>query len=814
MRWVIRALGALLLVAVVAIGWVVSGRGRGPVVDGRLSFAGLDQPVEVFRDQYAIPYVFAQNTPDLIRAQGFVTAQARIFQMEAYRALATGRLAEAIGERGLGNDREMRRLGLRRNAVRHAARLSRDARDHLDWYAQGINAYLREHAGDLPVELRLSGFQASPWTVDDLVTVLHFVSWNQAANHRTELTMQRVIDKLGDRAAELLPLNTSPDRQRPLATGTDAPGAGTAASGAMRLALAESTRPPTGAETPGIASLSPAPLAALGSNNWVIAPARSASGAAVVVNDPHLDARALPGFWFPIGLFSPEIRAVGAGLPAMPGILVGRNEQVAFGVTNAYGDSQDLFIERLAPGKPEHYVDGDRVVPFDQTTETIRVKDSAAPGGMREETLTIRRTVRGPIISDQPLGAQNDRLLSLRLTTADLDDPEIGIDRLLRARSAAEVDQAVQRMPMLYFNFVFADRQGTIGHRASGRVPIRRSGHGVHPKAVTGEDDWIGVIAPDRMPGQLAPARGWIATANHDTRPDDYAHEYSSYFAPPYRYERIAQVLDAGRAMKTDDQRALMMDTLNLQARRLVPILVSALGDQPEHAQWVKLLSEWDFHDRADRPAPLIYQHLYQRLVYETFVDELGDEVARAWLKSWYGWQGRFDRLSATPDSKWFDDTRTPEVETLPDLVRRAARAVGEELRARHGTDAAAWRYGDEHRLHFDAPLRRSGIGRDLLGRPARPFDGSGETVLRARAPFLGNQDVELFASMRLVADLGDDQKVMGVVSGGVVERQFHPSQKDQLDAWFAGELLPWWFDRQAIERHATHRMTLVPAGR
>jgi penicillin amidase len=245
---------------------------------------------------------------------------------------------------------------------------------------------------------------------------------------------------------------------------------------------------------------------------------------------------------------------------------------------------------------------------------------------------------------------------------------------------------------------------------------------------------------------------------------------------------------------------------------RLLPAIVAALKAAPEQADLVAILEAWDGLDRAELAAPLIYHRLYQQLAYETFVDDLGPELALAYLKQWYVWQERFDRLATTPDSPWFDDARTPQRETLADLIRRSAATVRAELAARHGADPGAWRWGAEHRLAFDSPLRRTGFGRDLLGRAPAPMDGSGETVLRARTSFMKGFDVEFFSSLRLVADLADDEKITAVVTGGVVERQFHPHQQNQLEAWFAGELLPWWFDRRAVEANAVQRQTLVPA--
>ncbi|MDO8418396.1 MAG: penicillin acylase family protein [Rubrivivax sp.] len=779
---------------------VFMGVGRGPRVDGELGLPGLTDKVRVLRDEYGIPYIFAANTPDLIRAQGFVTAQDRIFQMEGYRAIATGRLAEAIGDAGLANDRQIRLLGLTRNAARHAKLLSPEAREFLGWYAEGMNAYITGHANDLPLELGLAGFTARPWTLDDMVTVLHYVNWSQAANVKAELVMQQLVDKFGaDKAAsDLAPINVNPDRQRQPAI-VGAAGAGQRLGLEDRHLLAEFT-----------AGGAMAPIA-VGSNNWAIGKSRSASGAAVLVNDPHLDSRMLPGIWHPIGLFTPQIQAVGAALPAVPGITVGRTPHVAFGVTNAYGDSQDLFIERLAPGQPDHYLDGDQVRPFQVIDEVIRIKDKAAPGGFREERMKIRATVRGPIVSGAVFGYDGDQLLSLRMASAELAGGAIGIDQLLTARNVAEVDRAAQAMNVMYFNYVFVDSNGGIGHRATGSVPVRASKQGSHPKPAGAADDWLGFIPSDQMPGTLSPARDWVGTANNDNRPDDYAFDYSSYFSPSYRYRRIAEVLGRGKGMTTQDQLKLMLDIDNLQSRRLLPILVEALQADPAQAEFARLLAAWDGREDAAQAAPLVYHRLYEQLAYETYVDDMGDALARTYLGQWYMWQERFDDLLRTPDSPWFDDARTPHKETLPDLVRRAAVTVRGELGAKHGADAAAWRWGDAHRIHFFSALRRTGAGRDLLGYAERPMNGSGETLMRALTPYLGDGQVQFFASMRLVADMADNEKVQAVVSGGVVDRQFHANQKDQLPAWTEGRLLTWWFSPQQVEAHARHRLELVP---
>ena len=766
---------------------------QGPQVEAQLALPELSGPVTVMRDMYGIPYIFADNTPDLIRAQGFVTGQNRLFQMEFYRLSTPGRLAEVVGEAGLGNDREMRLIGIRRNAERHAALLSPEARAFLGWYVEGLNAYIRDHAADHPAELKMLGLTPTPWTIEDVVTILHFANWSQAANYKAELLTQKLIDRFGlERVrSELLPILTNPDRQA-----KDSPAiAGTG----QALGLAQARMLLSGEE--GGEAL------AFGSNNWAVAPARTASKAAVVVNDPHLDARALPGPWHPVGLHAPGIRAIGVSLPGIPGLLVGRNEHVGFGVTNAYGDSQDLFIEREAPGGASHYLEGEEAIAFGVIEETIRVRDPQAPTGFRTETLVVRTTKRGPVVAE---GLAGGRLLSLRTAAAELPGGGLGFDGLLTARTAADVDNAVQAMDVLYFNYVFGDKEGVVGHRASGRVPIRRAGHGSFPTEAGPQDDWIGMIPPDRMPGQRAPERGWVGTANHDTRPDDLELYYTSYAAPDYRYRRMIEVLDQAQNMTTADQSALMLDTKNLQAPSLLPALVATLSASRDHADLAAVLRSWDGHDDAEAPAPLIYQRLYQQIAYETFVDDMGEDLAKDYLKQWYVWQERFDRLIATPDSAWFDDSRTAERETLPDLIMRSAATVREALTARHGDDPAQWTWGSEHRIAFFSLLRPSGPQRDAFGFAERGMSGSGETLMRARTGFM-SEPVEFFASMRFVADLGDPDRVEAVLAGGAVDRQFHPHQKDQLPIWTEGKLTDWWLAAENVKANAVAMQTLTP---
>jgi penicillin amidase len=803
LKWTAAALLALLVVAALGAWWMVRSAAHAQV-DGSMKLASLSAPVTVLRDELGVPYIFAANTPDLIRAQGFVTTQHRLLQMELFRATWRGELAASFGPDALPGDIRMRVLGIRRNGERHAAKLAASSRDFFQYYVDGINAYITNHVADHPLELKAAGLTPRPWSVADLVALVHFVHYTHSTNFKAEVVAQKIIDKIGgQRAAEIMPLTINPDWSSQPVPQKTALAAAPGVAG-LNLQWRDLAIAPDDLNHQG-----------LGSNNWAVGPSRSKSGKAMVSNDPHLDNRILPGTWHPVGLFAPDIQAVGAALPGMPGILIGRTKHVAFGVTNAYGDVQDVYVETLDPSNRGNYMDGGRSVPFEVVAETIKIKDKAAPGGMREQSLLLRFTKRGPVISDHAgLGPKGDKLLVLRSTDAEVLGPVIGIEGLLTAPDVAAFDREVQKIDLMMFNFVFGDDKGAIAHRATGAVPIRSGADGGMPRIVPkdGRDDWTGFIPKDRMPGMTNPPRAWVGTANHDTRPQGFPWYYTNYVSPNYRYTRIGQVLGNATQMTVDDHLKLMRDDRNLQSDKLRPAIVAALKDDPAQRDLAALLAAWDGVDRAEQAAPLVYQTLYREIAIGTFRDELDDDVVNDMLSTWYFWQQRFDALLATPNSAWFDDVDTADRrETLADVIRAAAPRARARIEAEQGKDPAAWRWGKAHTLRFVSPLRRTGAGQELLGGFTLERSGSGETLNRGVYDFQKPFAVNFFASMKMVADLGDPDKIEAIMAGGVSERHFQEHQNDQARLWAAGERRPWWFNPEQARSHAKSSMTLTP---
>ena len=340
-----------------------------------------------------------------------------------------------------------------------------------------------------------------------------------------------------------------------------------------------------------------------------------------LASDPHLDPRILPGVWYPLGIITPEIRAVGANIPGLPGIALGRTDYISIAMTNNYGDMQDLYVETVDPNSPDRYLEGKISLPFEVIEETLKIKDKEAPDGYREEKIKVRLTRRGPVVSGILPGLETEKVISLRWAPVESMAPVIGLSGLLTARSTADLHEALARVPMLCLNWVFADVKGNIGYRASGKLPVRDRGDGTFPHQVTsGEDNWKGWIPQADMPHSDNPARGWLGTCNHKTVPSDYPFYYSSYFAPSYRYRRIKELMKSPGPKTVDNHWQYQRDVKNLMAAKIAPVMAKALLAHEDTKEMGKILSNWNFMDEPDLAAPTIFQATYinfARLVFE-----------------------------------------------------------------------------------------------------------------------------------------------------------------------------------------------------
>jgi penicillin amidase len=461
------------------------------------------------------------------------------------------------------------------------------------------------------------------------------------------------------------------------------------------------------------------------------------------------------------------------------------------------------------PDNPENYLEGSVSIPFEVIEETLRFKDKASPGGFKEEKIEIRRTGRGPVISGVISGLKTDKVITVRWSSFEAMAPSIGFERLMGCRTVAEVRRALKEVNQVSLNFVFADSRGDIGWQVTGKLPIRIQGEGLVPYVVKdGTDNWTGWIPWDDMPHAVNPARGWLGTCNHMTVGRDYPYHYTTHASPSYRYRRLIELMDAPGKKSVDDHWEFQRDAVNLMAKTIAPVMSRVLLSHEDTKKMGQVLAGWDFIDSSDKAAPTIFQSVYREFALLVYTDELGDDLARTMLNNWYFWQERLQKMVLENNSPWFDDVNTSDKkETRDDLFHQAALVAGENLKSTLGADPDEWLWGKVHVHEFVSPIRRSGTGKEWLGGGSHPASGSGQTLYRGIYEFNEPYKVTISASIRIVADLGDPDKILAVLPG----RQFDPHTTDQVESFMNGNKVYWWFSDEAIREHAQHTLTLSP---
>ena len=693
-RWTAYTLLTLILLLALIGGagywWLLQGL---PVIDGERRVAGLEAPVEILRDAHAIPHISGETMEDVIFAQGYVHAQDRLWQLEFQRRVGAGRLAEIVGADALPTDKFMRMLGFYRLAEANIADLSEDARRWLDAYAAGVNAFLADREGPLPPEFLLLGHDdIEPWRPADSVVWIKMMSLDLSRNWQNELLRARLATRLSDeQIADLWPGYAS-----------DAPI--TLASDLGDLDLDRLTQ-----------ALPPAPPPGMGSNGWVISGERSQTGAPLLVNDPHLGLRT-PGAWYLAHLKAPELELIGAGLPGVPGIALGHNGEIAWGMTNTGPDTQDLFIEKIDPADPTRYLTPEGPAPFDSRNEVIAVKDA------EDVTFMVRSTRHGPVISDLlPDGgtvAGEDRVLALAWTA--LLENDTSIETLFDLTKATDWDgflATVERNTTPQQNVFYADRKGHIGMVAPGLVPVRRSGDGLWPvPGWTGEHDWIGFISEDALPKRIDPEDGQIVNANNRIVPPDYPHLITAFWEAPHRARRIEALIGDGRH-DLESFATIQLDQFSLLADTVLPLMLKSAPADQDADDVITRLAAWDRVMRAEAAEPLIFAAWYRAFTRLIYQDELGPLFSSYW-----GIRPQFIEHVLTAKPVWCDDQTTDPIETCEDLAARALPLALDDLAARYGDDPAAWRWGEAHPATMAHPI----LGQDAGARQPRQHRAAG----------------------------------------------------------------------------------------
>jgi penicillin amidase len=864
--WAVSVLVALIVVATGLVVWSV--RRAFPDLSGQLTLPGLSAPVTVYRDGYGIPQVYARSSADLFRAQGYLHAQDRFWEMDFRRHVTSGRLAELFGADQVPTDAFLRTLGWRGVAEQELPLLSPQTRTILQDYAEGVNAWLDANGGAAPsgvksleysvLGLANGGYTVQPWSPIDSLAWLKAMAWDLKGNYDSEIG-RAVLFAHGLTRAQVSQLYpTYPHHQnRPIVDG------GAVVNGAFD-AKATPAPPSAGAPTDAPASVwhdaagTLSDLSAaldqlpkligngddgIGSNSWVIGGSLTTTGKPLLGNDPHLSP-SMPGIWYQMGLHCDcEFNVEGFTFSGVPGVVIGHNERIAWGFTNLNPDVTDLYLER---------VDGERVLNGSTWTEVQQRDEVIKVAGGDPVTVTVRSTRHGPLLSDR----SRDLLTMARTPTVDASgSPLASVSQRPAAAPTASLDPAASGVPVAAAkapyavalrwtaldpgrtadsifllnkasnwsdfraaaalfevpaqNLIYADVAGNIGYQSPGKVPVRGHGDGTWP--APGWDpsyDWMGYLPFAELPTVYNPDDGWIVTANQAVVGPGYPHLLTHDWSYGYRSQRIMDLIRARTAtgkVSAEDIRAMQFDNRNSFAQTLVPVIRRVNPAGPVH-----LFDNWDFQQGESSAPAALYNAFWRHLLTRTF-DELPAQRPPNGNDRW--WEVVRPLLDQ-PNSPWWDDRSTPAVESLNDTFAAAMTDAVAELTARLGADPAAWRWGDLHTLELtNATFGKSGIDpiEWLFNRGPKGTSGGGAIVNATGWNAAEGYQVNAVPSMRMIVDMSNLDASRWVQLTGNSGHAFHPNYDDQFELWRTGENLSMPWTRSTIEAQARNTLTLNP---
>ncbi|HEY1731640.1 MAG TPA: penicillin acylase family protein [Terriglobales bacterium] len=854
LRIVIIVLALLLLIFLGFDYWFYHAvQNSAPQRDGTMQLSGLVAPVTVTYDARGVPNISAFNIPDLFFAQGYVTAQDRLWQMDMLRRFTSGDLAVVLGRDYIKYDRENRILGLREVAEKAAAQMDPQTRAQFEAYAAGVNAYILQHRKTLPLEFRFLGYAPHVWTVED--SLLVGLSMTEFLNHwlyKDKLEKENILARLGPQLTADLFVNRSWRDHPPIPPSSienDAPGelpsneeeeeqpAGSpkqksdlarpgaevqnysaALRGAEAPRVHRSWLPPSGSgqsslsavkkgedQRPllppesrgflqGLRAAAAGPIYAAqhlrpGSNNWVLSGAHTASGKPLLSNDMHLQLQ-IPNIWYEAHLTAGDFDVAGVTLPGLPYVVVGHNQRIAWGFTNLGPNVEDIYVEKF--NDQGQYLTPQGWMQPQHRQEIIRVK------GGSEITLDVVTTRHGPIITDLVPGEA--RKLALKWTAFDPRTSRVPFFAIDSAQNWQQFQAAFAQFGAPAQNVVYADIDGHIGYQATGLIPIRSSGDGSTP--VPGDDDaheWTGYVPFDKLPSVYDPPSGIIATANGRVTPDDYPYSLSIEWMSPYRTQRLYKLLSEPRKFTPADMLAIQTDVVSPFDRFCAERFVYSIDHTPKASKRAReaaeLMRNWDGTMDVDSAAATIA--VYSR-------DKLNEMLLKAKLgNDWtmYRW---------FPRSVWLEDVLTHEpARWLPggyssydQLLTAAVEAAVSDPGAAHVL--SLWRWGRMHRVEVTHPFwSHFPILKKTAGTGSQPWSGDENTIKQVTTKFAPSE--------RLTVDFANlDGSTLDIVNGQSGDI-FDDHYNDQWDAYYHGRTFPLPFSPEAVHHTAAHRLTLEP---
>ena len=839
LRVLLTIISVVVVIAIVlgAVG-VYLARSSFPHTINEVKISGLVSPIDIYRDSFGIPQIYAKTPHDLFFAQGYMHAQDRFWQMDFWRHIGSGRLSEMFGKTQLDKDLFLRTLGWARIAQKELSAMNADEQALLQAYADGVNAYLADHKGAAlsleyaVLKLITPGYSPEPWEPVNTLTWGKVMAWDLSSQGKSEIERAILVKTLTpQQIAEIFPpypadhpvvvpnfsISTTP-------SGAAIPSQGIQSlidlapafqSLAVSMAKVDAVLGPSGND--------------IGSNNWVIAGMRTSTGKPFLANDMHLSEQ-MPSIWYEIGLHCSPVNSAcpynvtGFSFAGVPGVIVGHNDRIAWGFTNVGPDVLDLYIEKINPANPNQYEVNGQWVDMVLVNETINV------AGSKPVDLTVRYTRHGPVVYDNPtdnkkiqdtwgVALPSDFAISMRWTAlepANIFKAIFGFDT---AQNWDEYRQAATYFAVPAQNMVFADIDGNIAYQTPGKIPIRLPGHnGEYPvPGWTDEYEWQGYIPFDKLPNAYNPPAGYIVSANNEVVGATYPYLISDEWDYGFRAARIVQMIEtAPGPIDAAYIQKMHGDDYNASAAFMVPLLLQ-LNLQDEHLITVRdVLKSWDYQNQMDQAAPAVYNVFWRAVLGRTFHDNLPEDY---WPDGGDNWFEVMHKLVQTPDSAWWDDKNTATKETRDDILTLAFSDTVTELEKVLGSNAAKWTWGELHTVTFhNQSLGTSGIGPIEAIFNRGPYQTSGGSSIVDNTAWDASEtdptkayQVVSLPSERMIVDISDLPASLSVITTGESGHAFHSNYADQADLWRTIQYHPMLWGKQQVESSAKAHLVLSP---
>jgi len=825
MKILIRTVIAVVLILLLLVsGGYLFVKSTLPDYSGSYTVTGIQGPVEIIRDTYAIPHIFAGSKNDLVFGLGYAMAQDRLWQMDILRRVSLGRLSELFGEIALDADRFSRTMGFGRGAEKAQANLTVEEKEYFEAFLSGVNLYIETKGNELPLEFRALGYKPEPFTMQDMLAVTMYQSFLNSHNWKFELSRSSAMTLLGDaKGRELFPPLTYQGPYMAL------PGEHADLEGIPRIKgesvvavnAGITVDPLTVAQVIKadslLAEFSGLTSQTVHSNCWAVSGKYTKSGKPILANDYHMPLL-LPSLWYEAHLSGAGIDVSGITLPGLPAIVAGHNGYIAWGATTTGADTQDIYIERVNPADNSQYLYQGKYEPFEVVSEKIYYKDGNEKKYVEEKVLVSRH---GPVINSIVKGPGKDGPpLALKTVDGATDGLITFSMDIMEAKDWSDFRGALSHYNAFTWNWVYADKDDNIGFRVSGMIPVRIKGTGLEPvPGWDGEHEWSGVIPFDQLPELYNPSAGYIVTANNEISDGRYPYQVqSSAFVLPYRAIRIEELIKSGGPAtygRMGDIRADNNSRLGLVIGKLVTDAVERLQIQDARTmELVRYLKQWDGSADVNSQGMTIAFEVFARAMDNLYGNKLDKQLYQDFTNQMYYSSGVcLLMLSDGSYGSWYDDPSTQAVESRDDILLKSLRDSDRELTANFGSDISKWKWGKVHTYTFKHALGSVAPFKWFWNIGPFPFPGDISTV---RPGFLFDISKKPYAvtegsSMSHVVDFGDFDNAAYVISTGESERWLSPHYDDQARTWLDVQTIPMWMDRPVVEKNMQAKLVFEP---